>query len=161
MTQKCLERSEEPYITYCMACRDRFAREGHSSKHILELIYGAAASDCPDISEKRYNRLHLRNTLLKEIWNQEVTPVELGFEIIYTDEARAMMDERMILDTDVIRVLQNLCETNEAIFDEESGLSIARARLGNVTFWVKYKEFDGGYEVVSAYSHRMNIVNKL
>ena len=161
MTQKCLERSDEPYITYCMACRDRFAREGHASKHILELIYGASASECPDISEKRYNRLNLRNTLLKEIWNQEVTPVELGFKIIYTDEARAMMDERMILTTDVIRVLQNLRETGEAIFDEETGLSIARARLGNVTFWVKYKEFDGGYEIISAYSHRMNIVNKL
>ena len=161
MTQKCLERSEEPYITYCMACRDRFAREGHDSKHILELIYGASASECPDISEKRYNRLNLRNTLLKEIWNQEVTPMELGFEVIYTEEARAMMDERMILDTDVIRVLQSLRETNEAIYDEETGLSIARARLGNVTFWVKYKEFDGGYEIISAYSHRMNIVNKL
>ena len=161
MTEKCLERSDEPYITYCMACRDRFAREGHASQHILELIYGASASECPDISEKRYNRLSLRNALLKELWNQEVTPVELGFEIIYTDEARAMMDDRMILDTDVIRVLQSLRETGEAIFDEETGLSIARARLGNVTFWVKYKEFDGGYKIISAYSHRMNIVNKL
>lgn len=161
MTEKCLERSDEPYITYCMACRDRFAREGHASQHILELIYGASASECPDISEKRYNRLNLRNTLLKELWNQEVTPVELGFKIIYTDEARAMMDERMILDTDVIRVLQALRETDEAIYDEETGLSIARARLGNVTFWVKYKEIDDGYEVISAYSHRMNIVNKL
>lgn len=161
MTQKCLEGSWEPYITYCMACRDRFAREGHASQHVLELIYGASASECPDISEKRCNRLSLKNGLLKELWNQEVTPVELGFEITYTDEARAMMDERMILDTDVIRVLQSLRETDEAIYDEETGLSIARARLGNVTFWVKYREIENGYCVVSAYSHRMNIVNRL
>ena len=161
MTEKCLERSDDPYLTYCMACRDRFAREGRTSRHILELIYGVSAAECPDISEKRYNRLQLRNTLLKEIWNQEVSPVDLGFKIIYTDEARAMMDDRMILDTDVIRVLQSLRETGEAIYDEETGLSISRARLGNVTFWIKYKEFDGRYEVVSAYSHRMNIVNKL
>lgn len=87
--------------------------------------------------------------------------MELGFEITYTDEARAMMDERMILDTDVIRVLQSLRETDEAIYDEETGLSIARARLGNVTFWVKYREIENGYCVVSAYSHRMNIVNRL
>ena len=161
MTEKCLERSDEAYVTYCMACRDRFAREGRTSQHILELIYGVSASECPDISEKRYNRLKLRNHLLKELWNQEVTPVELGFTVTYTDEARAMMDDRMILDTDVIRVLQNLRETEEAIYDEETGLSIARARLGNVTFWVKYREIDGGYCVVSAYSHRMNIVNRL
>ena len=161
MTEKCLERSDAPYLTYCMACRDRFAREGRTSRHILELIYGVSASECPDISEKRYNRLKLRNHLLKELWNQEVTPVELGFEVTYTDEARKMMDDRMILDTDVIRVLQNLRETDEAIYDEETGLSIARARLGNVTFWVKYKEIENGYCVVSAYSHRMNIVNRL
>ena len=161
MTEKCLERSDAPYLTYCMACRDRFAREGRISRHILELIYGVSASECPDISEKRYNRLKLRNHLLKELWNQEVTPVELGFEVTYTDEARKMMDDRMILDTDVIRVLQSLRETDEAIYDEETGLSIARARLGNVTFWVKYKEIKNGYCVVSAYSHRMNIVNRL
>ena len=28
MTDKCLERSDLPYLSYCMACRDRFAREG-------------------------------------------------------------------------------------------------------------------------------------
>lgn len=71
MTEKCLERSDAPYITYCMACRDRFAREGRESRHILELLYGANASNMPDISEKRYNRLILKQTLLKNIWNEE------------------------------------------------------------------------------------------
>jgi hypothetical protein len=40
ITRKALERTDAPYITYCMACRDRFAREGRESRHILELIYG-------------------------------------------------------------------------------------------------------------------------
>ena len=30
-----------------------------------------------------------------------------------------------------------------------------------MTFWVKYEEVDGGYRVHRAYSHRMNIVNRL
>ena len=87
--------------------------------------------------------------------------MDLGFAIEYTPEAEAMMDDRMILKTDVIRVLQNLRETHEAIRDEESGLFLTRARLGNVTCWVKYEEVDGGYRVYRAYSHRMNIVNRL
>ena len=33
MTDKCLERSDLPYLSYCMACRDRFAREGRESMH--------------------------------------------------------------------------------------------------------------------------------
>ena len=83
--------------------------------------------------------------------------MDLGFTIEYTPEAEAMMDDRMILKTDVIRVLQNLRETGEAIMDEESGLIVTRARLGNVTFWVKFTETQTGYLVHRAYSHRMTI----
>ena len=161
MTDKCLERSDLPYLSYCMACRDRFAREGRESMHLLELVYGTSADHCPDISAKRFNRMSLKNELLKEIWNEEVEAVDLGFAIEFTPEAEAMMDDRMILKTDVIRVMQSLRETGEAILDEESGLLVTRARLGNVTFWVKYREIQGGYQICRAYSHRMNIVNRL
>ena len=157
MTDKCLERSDLPYLSYCMACRDRFAREGRESMHLLELVYGTSADHCPDISAKRYNRLGLKNELLKEVWNEEVEAVDLGFTIAYTQEAEEMMDDRMILKTDVIRVLQSLQETGEAIRDEETGLIVTRARLGNVTFWVKFTETETGYLVHRAYSHRMTI----
>ena len=157
MTDKCLERSDLPYLSYCMACRDRFAREGRESMHLLELVYGTSADHCPDISEKRYNRLSLKNQLLSEVWNEEAEAVDLGFTIDYTEEAITMMDDRMILKTDVIRVLQSLRETGEAILDGETGLCVTRARLGNVTFWVKYTETENGYLVHRAYSHRMTI----
>ena len=157
MTDKCLERSDLPYLSYCMACRDRFAREGRESMHLLELVYGTSADHCPDISEKRYNRLSLKNELLSEVWNEEVEAMDLGFTIDYTEEATQMMDDRMILKTDVIRVMQSLRETGEAILDGETGLCVTRARLGNVTFWVKYTENETGYLVHRAYSHRMTI----
>lgn len=157
MTDKCLERSDLPYLSYCMACRDRFAREDRESMHLLELVYGTSADHCPDISEKRYNRLSLKNELLSEVWNEEVEAVDLGFTIDYTEEAIAMMDDRMILKTDVIRVLQALRENGEAILDGDTGLCVTRARLGNVTFWVKYTETETGYLVHRAYSHRMTI----
>ena len=160
MTDKCLERSDLPYLSYCMACRDRFAREGRESMHLLELVYGTSADHCPDISAKRYNRLGLKQQLLKEVWNEEVEAVDMGFTIEYTPEAEAMMDDRMILKTDVIRVLQSLRETGEAILDGDTGLRITRARLGNVTFWVKYTETETGYLVHRAYSHRMKVMNR-
>ena len=160
MTDKCLERSDLPYLSYCMACRDRFAREGRESMHLLELVYGTSADHCPDISAKRYNRLGLKNELLKEVWNEEVEAAMLGFTIEYTPEATLMMDDRMILKTDVIRVLQSLRETGEAILDEETGLIVTRARLGNVTFWVNFTETETGYLVHRAYSHRMTIHNR-
>ncbi len=161
MTKKCLERSELPYISYCMACRDRFAREGRQSKHILELVYGTHAGSPPDISEKRYNRLTLKKKLLQDIWGEEMKEMQCDFTVTYTDEALTMMDDRMILQSDVIQVLTKLRETGEAILDSETGLCITRARLGNVTFWIKYQETEGGYHVCGAYSHRMNVEQRL
>ena len=161
MTESCLERSPLPYLSYCMACRDRFAREGRESLHLLELVYGAAADNCPDISTKRYNRLGLKQQLLKELWGEELKMEDLGFEVEYTPEAEERMDDRMILRSDVIQVLQHLRESGEAVLEEDSGLFVTRERLGNVTFWVKYSETEKGYLVHSAYSHRMTVVNRL
>ena len=161
MTESCLDRSPLPYLSYCMACRDRFAREGRESVHLLELVYGSAAQQCPDISAKRYNRLGLKQQLLKELWGEEVKAVDLGFEVEYTPEAEERMDDRMILKSDVIQVLQYLRESGEAVLEEDTGLFVTRERLGNVTFWVKYSETERGYLVHSAYSHRMKVVNRL
>lgn len=161
MTDKCLERSDAPYISYCMACRDRFARQGRESRHILELVYGTDAGAPPDISEKRYNRLSLKNELLRDFWHEETVEMKLDYELNYTQEALEMMDDRMILKSDVIAVMNDVRQTGEAILDSETGLMIARSRLGNATFWVKFtREGDNSYLVHSAYSHRMNVVRR-
>ena len=160
ITEKALERSDAPFVTYCMSCRDRFAREGHESHHILEMIYGTDAGAPPDISEKRYNRLALKQQMLKLIKDEEVKPVDLGFEIEYTPEALEILDDRFILKSDVEEVLKHARETNEAIYDEDSRLYISCARPGNVTFWVKYDITGKGYLVHRAWSHRMFIQNR-
>ncbi len=160
MTEECLERTDVPYITYCMACRDRFAREGRETRHLLELVYDTDAGSPPDISEKRYNRLSLLQKLLKTVWKEELVMKEPEFTVAYTDEALAMMDDRMILKSDVEKVLSDCRESGEAILDEPTGQILCRSRLGNVTFWVRYTETDTGYLVHRAYSHRMNIVKR-
>lgn len=157
MTDKCLERTELPYITYCVACRDRFAAEGRSSKHILELVYGKEAGLSPDISEKRYNRLMLRQTILREVFNEEIEEMDLGFTVEYTHEAETIMNDRMILKSDVTGVFRALRENGNAVRDIESGRLITSHRQGNVTFWVVYEETQTGYLVFSAYSHRMTV----
>ena len=159
MTEQCLERSDEPYLSYCMACRDRFARQGRESRHLLELVYGTDAGAPPDISEKRWNRLTLKRSLLRELWGEESMEDKLDFELRYTEQARRMMDERMILTDDVIAVLEDFRASGEAIEDED-GLLVARRRVGNATFWVKFSRTDGGYLVHRAWSHRMNVVKR-
>ena len=160
MTEKCLERSDAPYLSYCMACRDRFARQGRESRHILELCYGTDAGAPPDISEKRWNRLTLKRSLLRELWGEESMEDKLDFELNYTAEARRMMDERMILTDDVIAVMEAFRKDGEAIRDED-GLLVARRRVGNATFWVKFSlEGVDAYRIHRAWSHRMNVVKR-
>ena len=158
MTEQCVSRGEGPWITYCMACRDRFARAGQESRHLLELVYGTDAGEPPDISEKRYNRRALKRELLREYWNEETVGMEPEFRIEYTMDAREMMDQRMILTEDVEHVLRAMRETGEAVLDRESGQIIARARIGNTTFWVAFTETgEDAYLVHRAYSHRMQV----
>ena len=85
----------------------------------------------------------------------------MDYELNYTEEARRMMDDRMILTSDVIAVMDEVRETGEYILDEETGLFIARSRVGNATFWVKFtQEGPDSYTVHRAYSHRMKIVRR-
>ena len=97
---------------------------------------------------------------MKELWGEEVKTVDLGFEVEFSPEAEERMDDRMILKSDVIQVLQHLRESGEAVLEEDTGLFVTRERLGNVTFWVKYRETEKGYLVCSAYSHRMKVVTR-
>ncbi|MBQ6428913.1 MAG: aldehyde dehydrogenase, partial [Oscillospiraceae bacterium] len=141
-------------------CRDRFARKGRESRHILELVYGTDAGAPPDISEKRWNRLTLKKELLREIWLEETREMKLDYELNYTEEARKMMDSRMILTDDVIAVMDGFRETGEAIEDED-GLMAARRRVGNATFWVKFSPAgENAYLVHRAWSHRMTVVRR-
>ena len=80
LTEQCLSRGEGPWVTYCMACRDRFARAGQESRHLLELVYGTDAGDPPDISEKRFNRRALKRELLRDYWNEETGGMEPEFK---------------------------------------------------------------------------------
>lgn len=157
ITRKALEGVDVPYISYCMACRDRFAREGHESRHILEMVYGTDAGSPPDISEKRFNRLSLKQNLLKDIWGEECESMETAISVEYTEEALQLMDDRFILKTDVEQVLSHALESGEEIYDEDSRLFISCFRPGNVTFWVKYEKTETGFRVHRAWSHRMFI----
>ena len=158
MARDCLKENQElPYVTYCMACRDRLAREGASSMHLLELVYDAPAGDPPGISEKRKNRLLLKERVLREFWKEDLMEEKRDFRLTITQEARELMEDRMILDTDVLQVMQAYRESGEAVIDGESGLLVTRHRIGNVTFWVRFTEEEDGYTVKRVYSHRMTI----
>ena len=84
----------------------------------------------------------------------------LPYKLDFDDDALNMMDERMILTSDVIAVIDAYRENGEAVEDADTGFLMLRRRLGNVTFWVALTETEDGYIVRRAYSHRMNVVKR-
>lgn len=158
MAKSCTKDEDAPYISYCMACRDRFAREGRESMHVLELVYAAPAGNPPDISEKRRNRLKLKRKLLEEVWNEEVIEVSPDYKILIPEDVAKILDERMILEEDVYAVIAAYHAGASAAYDEKSGLLTSSLRRGNVTFWLKFTEDEAGvYTIRGAYSHRMKV----
>lgn len=156
-TKAALEGCEGLQLTYCMGCRDRYARQGAESAHLLELVYASPAGSPPGISEKRKNRLSLKKRLLRDIWKEDTHMAPRGYKIEYTPEVKELMEQRMVLESDIETVMQAYREGGEAIYEADTGLRISRYRLGNVTFWVKFTEDAEGYVIHSAYSHRMTV----
>lgn len=158
MAKSCTKDEDKPFISYCMACRDRFAREGRESMHVLELVYAAPAGNPPDISQKRKNRLNLKRRLLEEIWNEEVIMVSPEYKIVIPEDVGKILDDRMILEEDVYSVIGAYHEGGAAVYDETTGILTSSLRKGNVTFWLKFTEDEAGvYTIRGAYSHRMKV----
>lgn len=157
MAQKRIAQSQRPYLTYCINCRDRFAQEGKESVHLLELIYGRRQKPAPGISDRRYNRLLLRQQLLRDLWKEDVTRVEDACIIQLDDGLEQILEERLILRDDLRQTLEYAQSNGNVLEQQENGWLYTSHRLGNVTFWVVFSEIDGGYQVHNAYSHRMTI----
>ncbi|MBS6398006.1 MAG: 4Fe-4S dicluster domain-containing protein [Clostridiales bacterium] len=150
------ERTDRKILTYCMACRDQLARAGADTCHILELAYQVEPSPVPDLSRRRANRILLKQRLLREIWKEE-PEVEKMLAVTYADGAEALMEDRMILKSDIDGVLRAYEESGNAVLDQEKGWLVTCQRIGNVTFWVKFTKTEDGYVVYGAYSHRMTV----
>ncbi len=158
MAQECLKTdSEASYVTYCMACRDRLRRQGADAVHYSELVYGTGADDMPDLSAKRRNRLKLKQTLLKEIWKEEIMEEKVPFTCEISDEVKQKMEDRMILESDLLQTIAAYRKDRRAVLNEADHTLTAMHRIGNVSFWVRFLEQDDHYTILSAYSHRMQV----
>ncbi|WP_031513695.1 pyridine nucleotide-disulfide oxidoreductase/dicluster-binding protein [Desulfofalx alkaliphila] len=160
-----INESAADYVVYCAICRDNFAAKGKKTYHLLDLIYGEAnpsapARRGPGYSQRRENRVRLKNKLLKEVWGEEVMGEKSSFEkikLIIPDEVREIMEDRLILVEDIQRVIEHAERTGKKMLNRNTGRYLAYHRPVSVTYWVEYLPQDDGYLVYNTYSHRMVI----
>lgn len=163
VTQKRISESKNPYITYCINCRDIFMDAGKEAVHILTILFGDAKAPqkLATISERRENRIQLKRNLLKEYWNAEMTEEKKKYhrKVIISEELAKKLDRGRILEQDVIEVLDFCQRTGRKIYHPEKGSYSGYRESGHMTYWLEYKEIseEGSYELVNAYAHRMKI----
>lgn len=161
VTKSRCQLSENPYITYCINCRDIFKEEGKQVLHIMDLLFGIHDTDSrlPGLTERRKNRVHLKEKLLKEIWGEEMEskPKQCRYKLKFGTEILEKMDRNRILEEDVCEVIEFCEATKRRTYDPDKNTYTGYRESGNITYWVEYRIQDEEYEILNAYTHRMKI----
>ena len=157
--------AEREYITYCTNCRDSFALSGKPCRHILDLLFtgNSPFRRPPTISERRRNRLWLRN-YYENIGGQPRTPQPQGgpdMQIAFTQQLKEKMQWLLILEEEVAQVIDYCERTGKKVFNPATGRFTGHKSLGLTTCWVEYGTQDGAIIVYNVYNHRMTIEDSL
>jgi Fe-S oxidoreductase len=157
-----VNQSRNTYITYCTNCRDTFADAGKESFHILDLIFNLnePKRKSSSISQRRENRINLKTRLMKEMWG-EIVSLDTGkskIKLFISPELSAKMDDALILEEEITKTVEFCEQTGRKIIDVKTGNFIGHLMIGIVTLWTEYRAKDDGYELINAYSHRLQIL---
>ena len=74
-----------------------------------------------------------------------------------TDAIRDLMEERHILDEDLIPVIQHAEKTGEKLYQTDTNRFLSKLRIKNVYFYVEYSIIEGGFRIHTAYTHRFSL----
>lgn len=160
-----INESSADYVAYCAICRDNFAAKGKKTFHLLDLIYGegdpaAPAKRGPGYSQRRENRVRLKNKLLDQIWGEKMADEKNSFQtvkLIIPEAVQELMENRLILVEDIQKVIEYAETTGNKMFIRDTGHFLAYLRPISVTYWVEYLPQDDGFMICNTYSHRMEI----
>ncbi|MDO4746140.1 MAG: heterodisulfide reductase-related iron-sulfur binding cluster, partial [Bacillota bacterium] len=152
--------SDNPYITYCINCRDVFHDDGKPAKHILDILLGleGPGDELPTVTERRCNRVILKEKLLSEIWSETMNekPI-LKYDLIIGPEMKAKMDALKILEEDICHVIEMGELHGRKTYDPNSGTYKCYREIGKITCWTEYKPTGDAFEIINVYTHRMKI----
>lgn len=175
---KRIDLSSNPYITYCINCRDAFLHEGKRAAHILNLIFGIEPR-LETVTKRRENRIWLKDELMKRFWGE--SPIddvkassikEAGGEVgrgsealtlRMSDEVRRKLSAEFILESEAADVVSFCERTGRTLYDEEKQSYTGYRKIGNLTYWVEYQKPEPAlnssdyYALLNAYTHRMEI----
>jgi Fe-S oxidoreductase len=158
--KKRVEQSNNPYITYCSNCRDSFTSAKKKTWHIFDIIFNLDNENrtLPTISERRENRLQLKQQLLNEFWKEERTMENPKIDVLISQELKEKLNSKYILESDIYTVIEHSEQSGNKLFDPENNTFTSYLQIGKTTYWVAYRTIEvNKYELINAYCHRMKI----
>jgi hypothetical protein len=157
-----ITQNDNPYVTYCVNCRDNFAAAQKPAYHILDILFNLndAQRAAPTLTERRSNRVRLKNQALNEFWQEGPTmePKKNPIMLQIAPQVRQKLSDEMILETEIETVIEYCERSGRKVLDPETGHFSSHLQIGNITYWAEYRPVSGDvYELFTAYSHRMSI----
>ena len=156
VARKRADSTEGPMLTYCVNCRDSFAAQGKESWHIADLLFGIrdGSRPAPTATERWENRLKLKDELQYTFLG--ITPPRREkMKLKMSEELKQRMSDDLILESDIAQVIRHCEEDDAKLVDPESGHFFGHLKIKNMTYWAEYLPAGDGYELFSAYCHRM------
>ncbi len=159
-----INESESDYISYCSMCRDNFASQGKRSYHILDLIFSetddsSATMKMPGLSQRQESRARLKTSLLRELWGEEVKDELPEVKLTIPERVQSIMEDRMILASDISKVVAYAENTGNRFKNTLTGNYIAYFQPQRVTYWVEYSPDGDSFLIHNTYSHRLEITD--
>jgi hypothetical protein len=77
-----------------------------------------------------------------------------------SDSVRNQLEERHILDEDLIRVIKHAEKTGEKLYEPDTDRLLSKLHSNKTYFYVEYSVIEGGYRIYSAYSHRFSFAEE-
>ncbi|MCJ7834081.1 heterodisulfide reductase-related iron-sulfur binding cluster [Cuneatibacter sp. NSJ-177] len=155
-----ITQASQPYVTYCVNCRDTFAEAGKPVVHILDVLWdlGNESRPAPDINERRENRRKLKRMALLE-WGEKTIPSARLGALICSPEVRKKLGREHLIEEEAESAVL-FCERTGRRLRMENGNFSGYAMVGRMTYWVEYRPEGSGYRLENAYAHRMEIARE-
>jgi len=160
--EKRVSESSNPYIVYCINCRDAFLGKGKKVYHILDLLFGCAPK-LSTATARRENRAWIKERILKEIFGEKpcVSPAVSDGTVMLeiSGDLKEKISSQHLLEEDICEVVAFCERTGRTVYDPEKNSFSGYRKVGRMTHWVEYKRTGdpGTFILINAYCHRMEI----
>jgi hypothetical protein len=146
-------------------CRDRLARVGKKTAHLLDLFW--PQTDHPEqrrdpgFSGRHNNLAQVKHRMLAELWQEPLDPSlpeGPAVPIRYSPGVRQTLEDHFILEYDIQQVLAHVGTGTPPFYNPDTRTHIAFFRPARVCFWVAFQQQETQIEIIDAWSHRMQVI---